>query len=472
LFENVVDVAGRKYDIPVALSVMAANREFYAAGMGVASPKDISEKWAYARTHPITPRVVNSAPCQELVYEGQALLDAGGVGMLPVPISTPGFDPGPFLTSGHWVTKDLDTGHFNLGTYRGQIKSATRIGILSAFYQDLYKHWAKARAQGKPLEAAIVIGCTPNLSYCSTARVPQEYLVAGGIAGEPVDLVRCRTIDLMVPACSEIIIEGIMPTDELEPEGPFGEFTGYMAHREPEKFLNVTCITRRRNAIFQAFLSQFPPSESSVIRGVALEGQFYKLLTVDLGMKGILEVAMPESAGGHGVCIVKFERSAAPRAMEALRAIADLPRAIPKVLIAVDSDIDARDAESVNWAMAFRIQPHRDVEVRDAAVMALDFSIAPPEERKSIAGVKASTILIDATRKWDYPPLSLPKKEYMEKAQVLWQELALPAINLKSPWFGYDLGYWGQEDVDDAARALAGKHYQTGELRKAARVRI
>jgi 4-hydroxy-3-polyprenylbenzoate decarboxylase len=86
--------------------------------------------------------------------------------------------------------------------------------------------------------------------------------------------------------------------------------------------------------------------------------------------------------------------------------------------------------------------------------------------------VKASTILIDATRKWDYPPLSLPKKEYMEKAQVLWQELALPAINLKSPWFGYDLGYWGQEDVDDAARALAGKHYQTGELRKAARVRI
>ena len=315
--------------------------------------------------------------------------------------------------------------------------------MLAAFYQDLAKHWEKARALGKPLEAAIVIGCTPNLSYCSAARVPQEYHVAGAIAGEPVDLVRCRTIDLMVPACSEIVIEGMIPTDKLEPEGPFGEFTGYMAHREPAKYLNVTCITRRQDAIFQAFLSQFPPSESSVIRGVALEGQFYKLLTVDHGIEGILEVALPEHAGGHGICIVKLDRSAAPRAMEALRAIADLPRGIPKILIAVDSDIDARDPELVNWAMAFRIQPHRDVETRNAPVMALDFSIAPPEERRRN---RQSESLDPADRchaEMGLPANLAPQEGvYGQGAVDLGAAGSSRQSTLKNPWFGYDLGYW------------------------------
>ncbi|MBI4490995.1 MAG: UbiD family decarboxylase [Deltaproteobacteria bacterium] len=474
LFENVVDVTGRRYDIPVALAVMAPNRLVYALGMGVSSAEEISAKWAHAQIHPVPPRSVSLGPCQELIYEGEALQNAGGVGMLPVPISTPGFDSAPFLSSGHWVTKDPETGDLNFGTYRGQIKSPTRIGLFAFPYQDISNHWSKAQALGKPLEAAIVIGCTPNLSYCSTARLPvPEYIVAGGIAGEPVEVVRCRTVDLLVPAHSEIVIEGIIPTDEIEPEGPFGEFTGYMAHREPDKFMNVTCITRRRDAIFQAFLSQFPPSESSVLRGVGQEGRFYKLLTADHGMKGILEVALPEAAGGHGVCVVRIDKSAGGNPMEALRALADLPRAAPKILIAVDEDIDPRDAESVNWAMSYRVQPHRDVEIRDIQVStALDFSLTPPESRGEITTMKGSAILIDATRKWSYPPTSLPAREYMEKAQSLWRELGLPAVQLKKPWFGYNLGSWSQEDTDDAVRALRGEHYRTGELRERQRVRL
>lgn len=474
LFENISDVSGRSYDIPVALAVMAPSRLVYALGMGVASPREIVAKWGAAQTRPIPPRVVASAPCQEMVYEGRALDDAGGAGMLPVPISTPGFDCAPFLSSGHWVTKDIENGEINFGTYRGQIKSPTRIGLFAFPYQDVSRHWNKARAAGRPLEAAIVIGCTPNLSYCSTARLPlPEYPVAGGIAGEPVELVRCKTVDLEVPAHSEIVIEGIVPTDEIEPEGPFGEFTGYMAQRAPDKFMNVTCITRRRDAIFQAFLSQFPPSESSVLRGVALEGVIHKLLTVDHKMTGIVEVALPDAAGSHGVCVVQVKKAAGANPMSTLRTIADLPRAAPKILVAVDEDVDPRDADAVNWAVSYRVQPHRDIEIREIKVStALDFSLAPPSARAEAASVKASAILIDATCKWDYPPTSLPLKEYMEGALSIWRELRLPELQLKSPWFGYNLGSWGEEDAADAARALRGEHYATGGLRKAQRIRL
>jgi UbiD family decarboxylase len=467
LFENVFDVRGRRYDMPVALAVMAPSRAVYALGMGVNSPEEIPAKWAAAQTRPIPPRVVSSAPCQEIIYEGRELENAGGVGMLPVPISTPGFDSAPFFSSGHWVTKDPETGDYNFGTYRGQLKSPTRVGLFAFAYQDISQHWNKARGRKMPLEAAIVVGCTPNLSYCSTSRLPAaEYPIAGAIAGEPVELVRCKTVDLLVPARSEIVIEGVIPTDELEPEGPFGEFTGYMAHRAADKFMNVTAITRRRDAIFQAFLSQFPPSESSVLRGVALEGLIYKILTVDKKMKGILEVALPDAAGSHGVGVIRMDREAVGDPMAVLNVVADMPRAAPKILVAVDEDIDARDADAVQWAMSYRMQPHRDIQIRDIKVStALDFSLAPPSSREDAAAQRGSAILIDATRKWEYPPVSLPRREFMEKAQAIWRELKLPMLELKKPWFGYNLGSWSEEDQADAERALRGEHYATGETR-------
>ncbi|MBI4526592.1 MAG: UbiD family decarboxylase [Deltaproteobacteria bacterium] len=474
LFEKVTDVAGRTYDMPVALAVMAPSRSFYALGMGVSSPREIVAKWAEAQTHPIPPRIISSAPCQELSCEHGSLVDGGGLGMLPVPISTPGFDCAPFLTSGHWVTKDPETGAFNFGTYRGQIKSPTRLGLFAFAYQDISRHWTKARALGKPLEAAVVIGSTPNLSYCSTARLPiPEYPVAGGIAGAPLDLVRCKTVDLLVPAQSEIVIEGIIPTDELEPEGPFGEFTGYMAHREPDKFMNVTCITRKRDAVFQAFFSQFPPSESSVLRGVGMEGVIFKLLTVDYKMDGILDVSLHEAAGSHGLCVVQMSRAGGAKPLEALRLIAEMPRAVPKILIAVDEDIDPRDADAVNWAMSYRMQPHRDMEIREiSSSTALDFSLAPPSSRADAEKIKATAVLIDASRKWDYPPTSLPKKEYMERAQSIWQELGLPDLELRHPWFGYNLGSWSRDDEEDAERAVKGEHYVTGKEREGQRKRL
>lgn len=475
LFEKITDVSGRTYDMPVALAVMAPNRAVYALGMGVSTPAEIAGKWTEALSHPILPQVISSAPCQEVVYQGQALLESGGMGMFPVPISTPGYDSAPFLSSGHWVTNDPETGDTNFGTYRGQIKSPTRIGLFAFPYQDVSQHWNKARSMGKPLEAAIVIGCTPNLSYCSTSRLTvPEYTVAGSIAGAPVELVRCKTVDLLVPANSEIVIEGVIPTDQLEPEGCFGEFTGYMAHREPDKFMNVTCITHRHAPIFQAFLSQFPPSESSVLRGIGLESVITKLLTVEHKIKGILDVALPEAAGSHGVCVIRMNKKEKTlKPMEALRVVAEMPRAAPKILIAVDEDVDPRDAEAVNWAMSYRMQPYRDIEIRETALsLGLDFSIAPPDSRGDVASMKSSAILIDATCKWAYPPTSLPERIYMERAQSMWRELDLPKLKLKEPWFGVNLGSWTKEDIEDAQRAMKGEHYRTGEIREGQRVKL
>src|SRR5262249_25067674 len=158
----------------------------------------------------------------------------------------------PYTSASYWITKDPETGVRNVGTYRGQLKSPLRMGCYPASRQKgIAVHWEKARARGQPLEAAVVLGAPPHVAFPAVALLgpgappPVAFRggalraqkgdgvgVAGGLAGEPVPLVRCQTVDLEVPAEAEIVIEGRIPTDRLEEEGPFGEFTGFMARRE------------------------------------------------------------------------------------------------------------------------------------------------------------------------------------------------------------------------------------------------
>ncbi len=139
----------------------------------------------------------------------------------------------------------------------------------------------------------------------------------------------------------------------------------------------------------------------------------------------------------------------------------------PKFIIAVDEDIDARDADSVNWALCFRMQPHRDMKVAMGKAMILDPSLAPPtaspEEQRYPSPNGGSAVLMDATMKWPYPPTALPKKEFMEDAKKIWEELGLPPLEPKVPWYGYSLGQWTEEYEVEAELALKGDHYQTGE---------
>jgi 3-polyprenyl-4-hydroxybenzoate decarboxylase len=134
------------------------------------------------------------------------------------------------------------------------------------------------------------------------------------------------------------------------------------------------------------------------------------------------------------------------------------------MVVAVDEDVDPHDADSVVWAMAWRMQPHRDLEVRPVSPHEMDYSVMPPAESVGTAeGQAASMLLIDATRKWPYPPQSLPSREYMEDALRLWQAAGLPELRLREPWYGRPDGVWTDTDREEAARAVRGDYYATGE---------
>ncbi|MDP2646332.1 MAG: hypothetical protein Q8P24_15445, partial [Desulfobacterales bacterium] len=142
--------------------------------------------------------------------------------------------------------------------------------------------------------------------------------------------------------------------------------------------------------------------------------------------------------------------------------------------VAVDEDIDSRDADAVNWAMGFRVQAHRDTKIYQGKQSHLDPSTAPPDapmhERVYPSPGGASALLIDATRKWPYPPVSLPRKDFMERARQIWEKTGLPPLKPKAPWHGYSLGYWTEENQAEAELALKREHYQTGE--KLAKLRV
>jgi 4-hydroxy-3-polyprenylbenzoate decarboxylase len=461
LFDNVVDVKERKYRFPVLVGSHAASTEVYALAL-MCRPEEINERWTQAQLHPIQPEVVATGPIHQEVHIGDGLLEHGGLGEFPNPISTPGFDNAPYLTCANFVTKDPDTGITNIGNYRGMVKSATRTGICAAATQHLRINWTRCKDKGIPLQAAIVIGAAPNIGLVSSTKVPyeaDEYAIAGGLADEPVELVKCRTVDIDVPATAEIVIEGEIPTDSLEREAPFGEFPGHMGMPIVGPYFNATCIMHRKDAIYNAFLSQFPPTESSVM--------LHKFLKYDCKIPGLLDVAVYESGGPGEFFVIKMSKSHPSVVWQALYGVIAFSATHSKTVIVVDEDIDPRDPDSVIWALSFRMQPHQDIRIITGRGAPLDPSTAFPwtsdPERYYPPPNGASSVLINATRKWDYPPVSLPKKEFMERARKIWEEEGLPVITPKTPWFGYNLGYWTEELAEEAELALKGEHYVTGE---------
>lgn len=471
LFENVTDARGREFGIPVATCVMAPSREIYALGMNVTSIEDILPRWDEALANPIEPVMVSQAPCQEVVLTGDDLLQRGGVDLLPVPISTPGFDNGPYLTAAHWVTRHPDTGVRNVGNYRAQLKAADRIGCLTAVFQDMGKHWLRARELGIPeMDVAVFIGGAPNLAYTACAKVPsdvEEYAVAGGMADAPVELVQCKTVDIQVPAQAEIIIEGKVPTDVTEIEGPFGEFTGYMARRSFAEFMNVTAITMRRKPMYLGFLSQFPPSESTVLRSIGREAAVKRYLAVEQGLPGIVDVVHPDETGVWAMQVVKIDQRQGGNAKAVIEAMTrkEVDRLLAKILVVVDWDIDPHDFVNLLWAICYRFQPERDTQYAPMIPNNLDYSFWSPDGPLGIVyeTLEAKSLIIDATTKWAYPPISLPRQEYMEAALERWKRLGLPELRLNKPWYGYELDGWTDQDQEESHLALMGRYFETGK---------
>src|SRR6266511_75501 len=431
LFTNITDGRGRKYDIPVVVGAIAANRAIYSVGMG-APLSEIQSKWDHAIANPIPPRLVEHAVCHEVAHEGEDLKGEGrGLDRLPVPISTPGFDSAPTLTATNVITRDPETGVQNMGTYRAALKSSDRLVVRMATRvggAGGYLHYVKHQKLGKKtMPCAIVLGCPPYVAFMGPQKLPvgvDEFTVAGGLAGAPINVVKAKTVDLLVPAESEIVIEGLIDTEYVEPEAPFGESHGHVALEEFNMPMRVTAITHRRDPVIPSYISQVTPSESSVVKRVAL----HEPLT------GLLRVLVVPLAKGT------------PRTevWRALYGAAFFKGDCGKITIAVNDDIDPDNADALLWAMAYRMDPVADVRT-------LPHRGQGHGPKREHGGEEDSTLLIDATMKEDLPPLALPKREYMERAKKIWDELGMPVLRPQPPWLGYSLGDWLPE-WDDANR--------------------
>lgn len=465
LFTNVVDSKGRKYDIPVLVGGLAANREIYRIGLGCPF-EEMDQRWLQAIQHPLPPRIVDDAPCQEIVIIGKALDKPGnGLDGIPLPISTPGWDIAPYATLSQYITKDPDTGVQNMGNYRGHVKARRRLGMNPSLElrPGIYNHWEKLRARGfKKLPTAVVLGAPPCITFASVQKIPErldELDVAGALVGSPINVVKAKTVDLLVPAEAEIVIEGFIDTEYLEPEAPFGESHGHVNLQEFNAYMDITCITRRRDAILTSIISQVTPSESSLIKRIGMEPLFLNYLQNTLGIKGVKRVSMHEPLTNmRKVLLLVMERDVPTTEIwRALYGAAVLHRAAGKYVIAVNEDIDPENADAILWAMSYRANP------------SLDFHILPHRDQghgprsKRNDGQDAS-VLIDATLKENFPPISLPKREFMERAKVIWDELGLPELKPEAPWFGYSLGEWPDEMDEAAERATRGEYFETGAL--------
>jgi UbiD family decarboxylase len=464
LFTNVVDGSGKKYDMPVVVGALSANPEIYAIGMG--RPVDeIGKAWLEAVSHPIKPVRINTpAPCQEVVIKGDDLKKSdGGLKLLPVPISTPGFDAAPYFTATLCVTRDPENGIQNMGTYRAGLKATDRLGVRMASRiggAGGYQHWLKHRKLKVPMPIAIVNGCAPVVVFTGPQKLAidmDEMGVAGALAGEPIRTVKCVTVDLDVPADAELVIEGLIDPELLEPEGPFGESHGYIALEDFNMSMQVTAITRKKKPVFVSLISQVTPSESSVIKRVAYEPMFLAHLRDQLGIKGIRGVSLHEPLSNvRPVIFLKFAQGA-PRTevWRGIHGASGLRADCGKIVVAVSDDIDPTNTNAVFWSMAYRANP-----VEDVVVMPHRSSGHGP---KSGRVPNDSSLLIDATLKAPFPPLALPTREYMERARKVWDELGLPALSPQPPWHGYTLGDWNEVWETYAKRAVTGGWEQSGK---------
>jgi len=474
LFDNVTDSKNRTYNGSVLVGGLAGSEAIYCLGLKC-RPEEVADRWIYAMDHPIEPVVVGGGPAQEEIHKGNELLAHGGLFEFGIPISTPGFDNGPYITAGHWITKDPETGKRNVGNYRGLIKGPALTGLMSGTPQDLSNQWEKCRKRGIPLEVAVVVGTVPAVSYAATQKVPpeiDEIALAGGLMGAPVQLVKCQTVDLEVPATSEVVLEGIIPTNYMEEEGPFGESMGYVDPRTLSTVFEIKCITHRTNPIWVSIISQVTPSESSKIKAMGM-ATLVKRFIISKGFDCVRDVHMIEPLVNlRPYVAVSLKKRNDEDPWGVMQAVLDYGDRVGKMIVAVDEDINVRDPVAVTWAITHRSQPHRDVKiVRDRPFGATPIGMVATHPSSRYDNSESS-LLIDATRKADFPPLSLPKEEYMVRARAIWEELGLPKLQPQEPWHGYLMGLWPDNLAQEAELAAKSEYEKVGEILRETRVSV
>ncbi len=409
LFENVTGPDGGRYGPPVLINAFGTAKRM-AWSLGLDGLDELGLKLApvldlvrgpmprglgqQLRTlmdlRPLAsaaPRVGHVGHCQEVVRTGaDATLD-----WLPVLTCWPG-DGGPFITLPLVISRDPDSGKRNVGMYRMQVFDAKTTGMHWHRHKGGADHYRAGERRGQRLEVAVAIGADPATIYSASAPLPpnlDELLVAGILNGRPLELVRCKTVDLEVPADAEIILEGYVDPAERRCEGPFGDHTGYYSLADDYPVFHLTAVTHRRDPIYATIVVGRPVQEDYFL-GKATERLFLPLIQMIL--PEVVDVNMPAEGVFHNLVIVSIKKQHPGQAHKVMYGLWGMGQLMfAKHIVVVDADVDVQNLSEVAWRVTNNIDARRDLTIVDGPLDALDHAAPLP--------YVGSKLGIDATRK-------------------------------------------------------------------------
>ncbi len=397
LFENVAGAG-----IPIVANVVASRRAL-AWALGVAESR-LAVEYARRIKDTIKPNIVARAPFRERVLTGAEL----DLRALPIPTYFPG-DAGRYLTAGMLVARDPETGVETEGYHRFQLKGRDRMGVSLHSRRRMFEYQRRADARGEPLPCAIALGLHPLVSMGSLAYPPAEigkFEVVGGLLGEPLDIAPCATIDLAVPAAAEIVIEGEILPRVREPEGPFGEFTGYFSRRSTEHVFQAKAVCMRERPWFQSIGSGRAGDHITTL-GLVREAEIWNAL--QRAIPNVTGVHVPLSGTSSFTAYVSIKQGRPGEAKHVIPIVLGVDHYL-KLVIVVDDDIDVSDESDVMWAVATRMQADRDLVVIGGSLGAM---LDPSADDRGVT----AKLGIDATRPFGEP---FGEKLVMDAAKMAW----------------------------------------------------
>jgi 4-hydroxy-3-polyprenylbenzoate decarboxylase len=334
------------------------------------------------------PKIVSRGPCQEVIRK-----DAFSLLEYPILQCWPG-DAGRFITLPLVYSRNPDTGKRNCGMYRMQVYDARTTGMHWQTHKQGAEHFRRLRQHGKTrLEVAVAIGADPATMYSAILPLPpdlDEMMIAGFLRASPVEMVKCQTVDLEVPAHAEIVLEGYVDIGELRREGPFGDHTGFYSLADDYPVFHVECVTARRDPVYATTIVGPPPMEDYYM-GKAIERIFLPLMRLQL--PEVRDIAMPAEGVFHNLILVAIRKSYPGHARKVMHAIWGLGQAMfSKCIVVVDEDVNVQNYSEVVWKALNHIDPERDIQFVLGPVDSLDHSSRLPDY--------GSKMGIDATRKW------------------------------------------------------------------------
>ena len=390
------------YDIPIVCNVVASRRAL-AFALGV-DERGLAAEYARRIKDHVKPVVVPDPPFRHRTLTGPAM----DLASLPIPRYFPG-DAGRYLTAGMLVARDPDTGVETEGYHRFQLKGRDRMGVSLHSRRRMFEYQRRAEAKGQALPCAIVLGLHPLVSMGSLAYPPADvgkFEVVGGLLGEPLQVAPCATIDLHVPASAEIVIEGEIPPGVREPEGPFGEFTGYVSRRSTEHVFVARAIAMRERPWFQSIGSGRAGDHITTL-GLIREAEIANALgRVIPNVRG---VHVPLSGTSSFTAYVSIAQSRPGEAKHVIPIVLGVDHYL-KLVIVVDDDIDVFDEAEVLWAIATRMQADRDLVVISGSLGAM---LDPSADDRGIT----AKLGIDATRPFGQ---SFAEKLVMSPEKMTW----------------------------------------------------